>query len=304
MGMRPLLQLAAFGSGWICAAALAQPIGPGAPSPELQMACAAAQAAESGNARALAVRAQCVLAGVAPSTRPFEQARELARESLRLGDPAGGFMLYVAFASDPANTHVRDGKPDLGAYRRLAGRTLDERKDQAEALDALAFAAGKGHVNAGLALATYFYETNAPQNVARTRAMSGLLLKAGERNPVLEKLLREAGTVEKTAPTTKASVRSFLDAYRPAVGTALAGYRVQKPGTECAKAELKSVSSGDIEGAEYLPLAATMVARSYLVRGQWSEFWTFDACGEAVPVKVTFQADGWGGSTFTTVHNR
>lgn len=285
--------------------ALAQAAAPGGPgaSAELQVTCASVGAAEP-NARLLAVRAQCILAGVIPSPSPYTQARELARESLRQGDPAGGFMLYVAYVTDPASSYVRDGKVDDQAYRRLAAQPVDQRQGQAEAIEGLAFAASKGHVNAGLAMTSYFYETVAPRNVSRARAMAQLLAQSGERSAGLDKQLREAGTVEKSAPATKASVRSFLDAYRIATAQALVGHRAQKPGQECRQVRLKSVSSGEIENAEYLPLRPAMVANSYLVRGQWAEFWTFDACGEEVPVKVAFQADGWGGSTFTATHNR
>ena len=89
-----------------------------------------------------------------------------------------------------------------------------------------------------------------------------------------------------------------------AYGAALAGYQVQTGGKTCDKATLKSASAGDIVGAEYLPLKGTMVADSYLLKGEWPEYWTFDACGEEVPVKVTFKADGWGGAFFTAAHNK
>ena len=68
--------------------------------------------------------------------------------------------------------------------------------------------------------------------------------------------------------------------------------------------EVFLAATGDIEGAEYLPLKGTMVAGSYLLHGRWPEYWTFDACHEQVPVKVTFEADGWSGSSFTAVHNK
>mgnify|MGYP006137660611 CR=1 FL=1 len=133
-------------------------------------------------------------------------------------------------------------------------------------------------------LANYFYDTVAPQNVSRVRAMTGLLLRNGTRSPPLEKMAREAAVIEKTAPATKASVRSFLDAYQPATAAALQGHAVQTAG-KCDKATLKSVTSTDIRNAEYLPLTGKMVEKTYLVRGEWAEFWTFDACGEEVPVK-------------------
>jgi hypothetical protein len=35
-----------------------------------------------------------------------------------------------------------------------------------------------------------------------------------------------------------------------------------------------------------------------LVDGKWSEVWTLDRCGKAVEVRLDFEADGRGGTTF------
>jgi hypothetical protein len=289
-------------------ASAAEPAKPAAPAVDMKTQCAQLPPAPIGvpdlNANDLALRSSCVLAGILPSTDRIRDARSFALRSYELGDPAGGFMLYVVFNSDPANRYLKDGKPDLAAYQRLAARPVDDRKDQIQAIEALGFAAGKGHVNAGVLLAGYFHDTVAPKNVIRVRALTGLLAKTGHSSPLVERFGREAEMIEKVAPTTHASVRSFLDAYRGATSAALAGYRVQTGGKTCDKATLKSASAGDVVGAEYLPLKGTMVADSYLLKGEWPEYWTFDACGEEVPVKVTFKADGWGGAFFTAAHNK
>ncbi len=300
-----------FAAMLLGAAALAHAQTPPAPplSPasaamaRLQQVCATLPQ-QPTEARALAQRSQCVLLDVLPSARPFAEARELARKSMALGEAAGGFMLYVAFHDDPENSYLRDGKPDVDLYRKLSERSMEQRREQVEAIDALAFAAAKGHVNAGILLAHLFHDTVAPRNVARLSALVELLTRAGQGNPDLERLGREADAVGKAAPQTKASVRAFLDAYRAAVGAALTGYSVQTGGKTCSEAILKSASSGEIAGAEYLPLKNTLAVESYLVHGQWQEFWTFTACGEEVPVKVTFTADGWGGAGFSAVHNK
>ena len=279
------------------------PVAPVAPVVDMRKVCATLPA-EPTEARALAQRSQCLLGGLIPSERRFAEARELARKAMQQGEPAGGFVLFMAFSNDPANAIRQDGKVDLEAYRRLAARPVTERGEQVEAIEGLAFAAGKGHPGAGVLLANYFYDTVAPRNVSRTRAMVDLLARKGQRNALMDKMGREASTIEKAAPATKASVRSFLDAYRAAVAAAHTGYAVQTAGGKCDNVELKSASSGDIQGAEYLPLKGTMVADSYLVKGQWTEFWTFTGCGQEVPVKVSFVADGWGGSSFTAAHNK
>ena len=269
----------------------------------LASACARVPAAPTA-ARDLADRAQCVLAGLVPSPDRFAQARDLARRSLQQGDAAGGYMLYRAFAEDPANSALRDGKLDPEAYRQLAQRPLAERAGQVEAIEALGAAAAQGHVNAATLLAGYFHDTVAPRNVARLRAITHLLLSHGEHSPDLERMAREADAIERVARKTQASARSFFEAYQAATVAAVAGYKVQTAGGRCDKPVLKSVSAGAIEGAEYLPLKGTMVAGSYLVKGRWPEYWTFDACHEEVPVKVTFEADGWGGTSFTAIHNK
>ena len=270
------------------------------PSPggDLQALCAA-QPARPAAARELAIRAHCVLVGLVSSERRYAEAQELARRSLQLGDPAGAYLLYAAFTNDPRNTYLRDGAVDMEAYRRLGARPIEQRRDQAEAIDALAFAAGKGHVNAAMVLASYLRDTSAPQNVARLRGLTALLLRNGEKSPKLERLAQEAALVERSAPGTKASVRAFGDAYQLASAAATTAAGAQRPEADCARPALQSVSSGEIADARYLPLTSPSVKDSYLVQGEWSELWTFSACGVEVPVRVRFRADGWGGVTFT-----
>jgi hypothetical protein len=253
--------------------------------------------------REMARRAECVLAGVLPSANRVAEARGLARAAIGAGEPTGGLMLFLAFQADPANQFVRDGKVDAEAYRRLAARPAAQRQEQADAIEGLGVAAGRNNRAAGVLLAGYFHETVAPRNVARVGALSALLMRDGERTPVLERYAREADAIARTAPATKASVHAFLATYPQAVAAAQAGYKTQSGGKTCDKPELKSVSSGDIEGAEFLPLQGNLVKDSYLVKGQWSEYWTFRACGEEVPVKVAFAADGLGGATTTVRHN-
>ena len=266
-------------------------------APALQKECDALPAAPTTN-RELAAKSQCVLVGAVPSASRYIEARELARQSMALGDPAGGFLLYVAFASDPDNTYLRDGKVDMETYRRLGARSLEQRRDQIEALDGLAFAAAKGHVNAAVTLATYFYETAAPQNVTRVRGITALLLRSGERTPVVERLASQAAAVAQIAPDTKASLKAFLDAVQAAAGAAGVAYLQMNDGKTCARPTLKSVSSGELKSAEYLPLTQRSVQNTYLVKGEWTERWTFATCEQEIPVNVTFRADGWGGASY------
>jgi uncharacterized protein len=273
------------------------------PAEELRRLCATISITPA-DAREAARRAECVLAGVLPSPNRIVEARGFARSALAQGEPTGGLMLYLAYQNDPANQYMRDGKIDEDAYRRLAGRSLAQRREQIEAIEGLGFAAGRNNAAAGVLLAAYFHDTLAPRNVARVGALTGLLMRNGEHGPVVERFAREADAVARDAAATKASVRAFFTAYGDAAAAAKAGYAAQTRGQGCDAVQLKSVSAGEIQDAEYLPLTGTLVAESYLVKGHWTEFWTFQGCGEEVPVKVTFEADGWGGSTSSAVHNK
>lgn len=253
----------------------------------------------------LARRAECVLTGVLSSHDRIGEARALARTSYRRGEPAGGLMLYLIYLQDPAWQYARDGKVDPQVYRRLADRSIQERAEQIEAIEGLGLAAGRNQPAAGALLAAYFHDTAAPRNLQRTGALSGLLMRSQERPPAVERYAREADVIARVAPGTKASVRGFLETHQRAQAVARTGYQAQAAGKTCEAApQLASVSSGEIEGAEYLPLEGTMVKDSYLLKGRWAEFWTFRACDQEVPVKVEFAADGLGGTTSTVRHNK
>lgn len=286
-------------------AAHAQPAAPAAPAPdeELRRLCATISMAPA-DGREMARRAECVLSRVLPSPDAIREARGLSRAALAAGEPLGGLMLYLAYTHDPANQILRDGKLDPEAYRRLAARTIAQRQDQIDAIEGLGFAAGKGNASAGLLLAAYFHDTVAPRNVARVGAMTALLIRNGQRNPLIERMAGEADTVAKNAGATKASLRSFFEAYHDATAVAQTGYAAQAGGQSCSSLLIKTVSSGEVQDAEFLPLKGTLVEDSYLLHGHWSEFWTFEGCGQEVPVKVDFAADGGGGSTSRAAYNK
>jgi hypothetical protein len=283
------------------AAVHAQPA-PGADE-SLRTMCSSLSAVPA-DGREMAKRSECILAGAISSSDRIAEARELARAAMARGEPGGGLMLYFAFENDPANRYVQDGKPDLQAYERLAARPLEARKDQVDAIEGLGFAAGRNNPVAGLLLANYFHDTVAPGNVARLDALLELLQRIGNKSPQLERMARETAAIRGPRGATKASVRGFLEAHQHAVAAAAAGYKVQGGKASCDKPVLKSVSAGNISDAQYLPLQGKLVANSYLVRGEWMEFWRFEGCGQEIPVKVTFRADGWGGSRFIAVHNK
>ncbi|MFI4926575.1 MAG: hypothetical protein ACHP7E_02660 [Burkholderiales bacterium] len=271
------------------------------PGPDLRGLCETVSM-NPADGKELARRSECVLSGVLPSTDRIAEARMLAKAALAAGEPSGGLMLYLVFQADPSNQFVRGGQADPQAYRRLAARSLQQRQEQVEAIEGLGFAAGRNHAAAGVLLASYFHDTVAPRNVQRTGAMTALLLRNGERTPLVERFAHEADAIVRVDPGTQASVRGFMETYRQAVDVVRSAYASQAgAGRTCAAPQLTSVSAGEIQGAQYLPLQGNMVRDSYLVQGDWTESWTFQACGQEIPVKVGFAADGWGGTT-SSVH--
>ena len=271
------------------------------PGPDLHRLCETISM-NPADGKELARRSECVLSGVLPSTDRIAEARMLAKAALAAGEPSGGLMLYLVFQADPRNQFARGGQADPQAYRRLAARSLPQRQEQVEAIEGLGFAAGRNHAAAGVLLATYFHDTVAPRNVQRTGAMTALLLRNGERTPLVERFAHEADAIVQVGAGTQASVRGFMETYRQAVDVVRSAYASQAgAGRTCDAPQLTSVRAGAIQGAQYLPLQGNMVRDSYLVQGDWSESWTFRACDREIPVKVGFAADGWGGTT-SSVH--
>jgi hypothetical protein len=270
------------------------------PYKDSKRACELAQpVAEAGDSLAEAVAAQCLLMRITPDAKPVEHARQFARASMQQGDPAGAYMVYVAFIMDPANTYIKDGKVDRAAYDALAARPLSARGDQVEAFDALGFAAAHGHRFAALSLATYFYETVAPNNVLRLRNVIGALLKNGDAPPALTQFQQRAGQIV-AAGNTKASVRAFADAYRHALPLVEAADKAKAGGQACREIRVATIDSGDIDAPEYLPLTSPEMDHTYLVRGHWDEVWKFTGCERSTRVLLRFAADGWGGAHFDT----
>ena len=302
MSRRPTLSLLAALALAATAAQSQAPVQP--PADQLRKLCETISM-NPADGREMARRGECVLRGALPSPDPVNEARGLAKAAVVAGESYGGLVLYMAYQIDLVNRYMHNGKLDADAYQRLAARDLQQRTDQIEALEGLGLAAGKSNNTAGALLAGYFHDTVAPRNVARTGAMAALLMRQGEKSPTVQRYAREADAVAKsTGNNTKASVRAFLETYPHAENAARSAYQAQSGGKSCAKPQLKSVSSGEIEGAEFLPLQGNLVKDSYLLKGKWTEFWTFQACGEEVPLKVAFTADGGGGATSTVRHNK
>lgn len=259
----------------------------------------AGEAAGDGDSAGQAAQAQCLLAGLVPAPDRFARARDLARLSAAQKDPAGSFVLFLAFVSDPKNAWRHDGKVDMDAYAALARRTVAERAEQVEAYDALATAAIAGHKEAAILLASYLFETEGPENTRRLHRYLAVLGANGVRAPVLQQYASHVADMERLG-FTQASGRTFLQAFKLAASAAAvsAGPQGENRAT-CRDVRLQAVESGKLQDPEYLPLNHLLLVNSYLLKGSWEEQWTFIACGRAVTLPVKFEADGWGGARFS-----
>jgi hypothetical protein len=280
---------AALAVGLVAAgAALAQPKG------AEQAACEQARegARATDDAVLQATYANCLIMGALRERDALPHARELARAATKQGSAMGAFALYAAFGADPAYSYMKGGKPDMARYTALGALPLESRKLQVEAIEALGFAASKAYPRAMPALAAYYYETVAPDNVKRLREFTGAL---APHDRVMAQLHKQAEQVAALG-RTKTSVRAFADAQRTATIVAQALHA--KSGGACDALKLVAVESGDISDPVFLPLAAPELRESYLVKGTWDETWRFAGCKREARVTLHFVADGWGGATF------
>ena len=268
-----------------------------APKPAEQAACEQAREGATAieDAGLQAAYANCLIMGALRERDALPHARELARASMKQGSAIGAFALYAAYSADPAYSYIKGGKPDMAKYAALGALPMESRKLQIEALEALEFAASKAYPRATQALAAYYFETVAPDNVKRVLDFTGALATHGDRPPVMAQLHKQAEKVAAVGKT-KVSVRAFADAQRTATQLAQAIY--EKSGGACNAMKLASLESGEIDGAVFLPLEAPALKESYLVKGSWDETWRFTGCNREARVNMHFAADGWGGATF------
>ena len=258
----------------------------------------ARETADAGETMGMVTRAECLLAGTEKAEQPYVAARELTRRAWKAGSPAGAFMHYVVFTQDPRYSYVRNGVADNAKYEALAAMPISARGEQAEAYEALADAIRGGHVNALMVALAYLVESSAPGNIDRVLGAAGLLQKHGEQIPQRLRPLVKTAEEIKSLGVTHASPVAFRNAYTMAVlAAAVELKRTGKSACDTEKMKLTSVSAEPVAGAEYLPIPKPL-ANTYLVRGNWTETWTFSGCDSVIPMQVAFTADGWSGARF------
>lgn len=270
-----------------------------APYTNVERACKLAhEAADAKEALGMIVRADCLINGNEQTAQPFDEARKMARQAQAAGAPGGGVELYKIFMADPQYRYVADGKANDAKYRQLAARPIAERGDQIDALNGLAFAAGKGNNAAMMPLLGYLIDTTAPNNAARVAYVADLMQKNGMAIPAPFTFVVQKAQWMTQLGNSNASVKIFDQAYDNIAQTVAGQFSAGKAGSCNAKeVKLTAMAAEPIADAQYLPLTAYLTD-TYLVRGHWNESWTFAGCGKTIVVTAAFKADGWGNAGF------
>jgi TPR repeat protein len=227
------------------------------------------------------------------------QARAWTRKAIEGGDLRAGFVLWQAYQLDPANQYLLNGKLDAQKYQLLARRSIAQRTEQTEALDALAGAAATGYQPARLALATVLIN----QSGANTSRQIHLLLEEQEQSALPEDFRKYLALVQQMEAlgASRASPKLIANAI-PAVTAAvanaatLAGTRDASKCSDFRLMALRDVSA--INNATWLPLKQPLVADTYPLSGSWKEQWRVFYCGANRNMNLRFDADGLGGATY------
>lgn len=271
-----------------------------------ERACTLArEASAAGDAIGSITRAECLISGTEKAEQPFGLARELARNTLKSGVPTAGFTLYMAYSLDPKyRYHGADGKADGARYNALAALPLAARGEQIEAFDGLAQAMSAGHVNASLVAIAYLADSSAPGNIDRVVGLAAILSKHNvQLTEQLTATVRVAQEIKRFGKT-HASVSAFRNAYTSALTGAVIQIRGLDEKVQCDLKEIRltQVAAEPVNDAEFLPIARSPLAGTYLLRGHWIETWTFTGCQQTVALRMEFTADGWSGAHFKTTY--
>jgi hypothetical protein len=254
--------------------------------------------AQAGDSSCMVQAAESALLGRGTPVN-LPEARDWARKALRKRDVRAGLYLAQAHLSDPDNRYIIDGKPDRRKYEALARRTVAERADQIEALDALALSAQEGFIPARLFLSTVLYGQSGGMPAAKVVA---LLSDVNDLAPMYKKLLSNTQQVLALGET-RASPGLVQDSLQTVILGALgqATRAGVKDVRECKDFKLTNISnSTPLQDVEWLPLKQPLLANTFPLKGTWTEDWTVNLCNASYTVPMQFQADGLGGAYHTT----
>lgn len=253
------------------------------------------QCAEAGDVNCMIQAAELLLSGDKTAAN-MQEVREWARKALSKGDQRSGFYLAKAYLADPNNRYIVDGKADHAKYEALAKRTLMQRTEHIEALEALAGSAQAEFVPAKLLLATLFYEQSGGAPAER---VAQLLKDVTELPPIYQTLKKNTEFVIALGPS-HASPKLLSDAMMTALMGAL-GQAQSKDIAACKDVKPVKISNvTPLQDVDWLPLKHPLIANSYPLKGHWTEDWTMMLCGSSYTVHMQFQADGLGGAYHMT----
>jgi len=256
----------------------------------------AAQAGSVASATMLAV----LYFGKDGVEKNLQKSREWARRSARGGDADGMVLLFRALLDDPDLQYMENGKANTDKYFKLAKRPVSERRLEIEGYDMLARAARLGQLSARTMLVAFYIDKLGEEN---NRKAIAILQATPNLQPQLEGL--KSGLLElQNLGTTLVTLKLMHDAKTMVVVVtrARAGLQDKEKSAQCPVEKMKLIRmivSKPVESAEYLPLSEQGMEQAYLMRGTWQETWTYDVCGKEVNSPITFQADGFGGATYS-----
>jgi TPR repeat protein len=243
------------------------------------------RAAQAGDLLGMADLAGCFINAVGTS-RDLDQGRQWARRAAAAGVDLGQVLIYVSYLLDPANAFIEDGKPNQARYDTLGRRTLEERKDQIEAIEMLGRAADQGNAQAQFLLFNLYSDNvgNSDRALAAARKLPPATLNS-MRNSLGALLQLQA------VGATMTTLQLFADTRQIAFPIVLS----ELPG--CTTAQIVGiVVRAPVRKAAYIPSSVATVQNVVLLSGEWDEQWTFDACGSTVDAIVSYTADGMGGA--------
>jgi TPR repeat protein len=225
------------------------------------------------------------------------QARLWTRKAIAGGDLRAGFLLWQAYQLDPANQYLVNGQVDRQRYQQLGRRSVAQRAEQSEAIDALAAAAASGYDPARLSLAALLIEKNGASSMHQV----GVLLADLPDLPANFQKYRALAQQTEALGPTRASPTLIATAL-PAVNAALvkdASRTSKTSASACKDFRLLAISNvSTLRNATWLPLKQPLVADSYPLSGTWQEQWQVHFCGSERKLQLRFEADGMGGASY------
>jgi hypothetical protein len=277
-------------------------LGQGTAKDEAHGSKLAHECAEAGDSQCLLMYATSNLVGSGIAVN-YAEARLWARKAIASGDAEvlapTGLILAQAYLRDPANAYLVDGKPNMEKYDALAHRTVAQRAEQVEALDALAASAASGFVPARQLLSAVLFEQS---GTGTAEKIISLLTGIKDLPATYQRFLTISQQVAQLGPT-RAAPKLVIDCMPVAALTAASHAsraRTNRP-PECKDFKvLKFLGPTPIDNVTWLPLKQPLVANSYPLTGTWSEDWSVTACGVVSTVKINFDVDGMGGASWAS----